>query len=101
MDTWFFKQLGDGMIAPDLSDQIREIFLSQFEAAGSPKEMAIFTRYDSEGRLHCDVMAYFSPAAAEIAETFSAMPCAKPPKAGLGLLAGDPDCWSILFPENR
>ncbi|MDM7911752.1 MAG: hypothetical protein QUS09_01505, partial [Methanotrichaceae archaeon] len=65
-----------------------------------PPEMAVFTRPESEGRLHCKVMAYFSPAAADVAETFDAEPCVKPARAGLGLLAGDERSWSVLFPEG-
>ena len=62
--------------------------------------MAVFTRPESEGRLHCEVIAYFSPAAHEVAEIVEAEPCAKPARAGLGLLAGDPSCWLLLFPDQ-
>jgi hypothetical protein len=62
--------------------------------------MAVFTRHESEGRLHCEVMAYFSPSASEAAEAFDGQPCAKPARAGLGLLAGDEESWSLLFPES-
>ena len=50
--------------------------------------MAVFTRPDVEGRLHCEVMAYFSPAASDVAKAFDAEPCEKPARMGLGLLAG-------------
>jgi hypothetical protein len=61
--------------------------------------MAVFTRHESEGRLHCKVTAYFSPAAGEVARAFGAQPCAKPARAGLGLLAGDKLSWPVLFPD--
>ncbi len=61
--------------------------------------MAVLTRPESEGRLHCEVIAYFSPAAADIAKAFDAEPCEKPARAGLGLLIGDESSWSVLFPE--
>ena len=86
-------------MAPMPTAEIEEAFLVTFAAAGSPPEMAVFTRPESEGRLHCEVMAYFSPAAQEVADAFDAEPCAKPTRAGLGLLAGKPECWSVLFPE--
>ena len=79
--------------------EIEEAFVDAFAAAGSPLEMAVFTRLESEGRLHCEVMAYFSPAAQEVAEAFDAEPSGKPARAGLGLLAGMEECWSVLFPE--
>ncbi len=62
-------------------------------------DMAVFTRPESEGRLYCEVIAYFSPAAASVAKAFDAEPCLKPERTGLGLLAGDQNCWSVLFPE--
>ena len=81
--------------------QIEEAFLPLFTAAGSPPEMAVFTRPESEGRLHCEVIAYFSPAAREVAIAFDAEPCEKPARAGLGLLAGDKRAWLVLFPEGQ
>jgi hypothetical protein len=100
MDIWYSKALGDGMTASVPSDEIEEAFLKLFNAAGKPLNMAVFTRLESEGRLHCEVMAYFSPAAKDIAEAFDAEPCEKPSRAGLGLLAGDEHSWPVLFPEE-
>jgi hypothetical protein len=51
--------------------------------------------------LHCEVVAYFSPSAGEVAKAFGAHACKKPARTGLGLLAGDPDSWLVLFPENK
>jgi len=97
MKSWYTKDLGDGMMSSVPEGQIREAFLRLFESTGEPHDMAVFTRGESEGRLHCEVVAYFSPAAEQIAITFDARPCARPPRAGLGLLAGDEESWSVLF----
>jgi len=97
MKSWSCLSLGDGILAPTPSAEIEESFLQAFAAAGSPPEMAVFTRPESEGRLHCEVMAYFSPAAWAIAEAFDAEPCEKPVRSGLGLLAGSAESWSVLF----
>jgi len=99
LKPWYCLSLGDGMMAPMPTAEIEEAFVDAFAAACSPLEMAVFTRLESEGRLHCEVMAYFSPAAQEVAEAFDAEPCGKPARAGLGLLAGMEECWSVLFPE--
>ena len=101
MEFWYSKELGDGMMAPIPSDEIQEAFLKSFIAAGKPLDMAVFTRYESEGRLHCEVTAYFSPAAVDVAKAFDAKPCEKPSRTGLGLLAGDERSWSALFPESN
>ncbi|MDQ2693115.1 MAG: hypothetical protein M3Y68_13840 [Chloroflexota bacterium] len=66
----------------------------------TPPEIAVFTRLESEGRLHCELVVYFSPAAAELARKFGASPCERPAPAGLALLAGDVRAWSALFPER-
>jgi hypothetical protein len=100
MNTWYSKNLGDGMWAPALIAQIEEIFRPQFEWAGRPVDMAVFSRSENEGRLHCEVIAYFSPASGEAARTLDAEPCDKPSREGLGLLAGDPRCWEKLFPAS-
>jgi hypothetical protein len=100
MKTWFYKNLGDAMMAAQPSDQIREAFLPLFGAAGNPTDMAVFTRNDSEGRLHCEVSVYFSPSSAAVAKIFDAQPCDKPLQAGLDLLAGNKNCWSVLFRES-
>jgi len=100
MDTWYTLSLGDGIMAPTPSNEIEAMFLQAFSATGQPSDMAVFTRPESEGRLHCEVLAYFSPAAKEIALAFDAEPCEKPSRAGLGLLAGATLSWLVLFPET-
>jgi hypothetical protein len=99
METWYTLSIGDGMMAGTPSAEIEDLFLDHFSAAGRLPAMAVFTRPESEGRLYCEVIAYFSPAAARVALAFDAEPCEKPARLGLSLLAGDPDCWQELFPE--
>jgi len=101
MDSWYSKELGDAIMASMPSDEIEQAFQQLFVAAGKPLNMAVFTRGESEGRLHCEVTAYFSPAAKDVAKAFGAQPCEKPAWTGLGLLAGDKLSWSVLFPERN
>ena len=75
MNNWYLVSLGDGIIATTPSAEIEDAFLQLFTAAGRPPEMAVFTRPESEGRLHCEVIAYFSPAAVAVAKVFAAEPC--------------------------
>jgi len=100
MDYWYSVSLGDGITAATPSAEIEAQFWKAFRAAGEPPGMAVFTRPESEGRLYCEVMAYFSPAAAELAQAFDAKPCAKPLRAGLSLLAGDEQAWATLFRDG-
>lgn len=99
MDNWFSLSLGDGMMAGSPATEIEEAFARAFSEAGEPSAMAVFTRPESEGRLYCEVIAYFSPAAKQIALEFDAEPCQKPVRTGLALLAGKPQAWSALFQE--
>jgi hypothetical protein len=93
MNSWYSVSLGDGLTAALPSDEIEKAFLQSFTAAGRPSDMAVFTRLESEGRLHCEVIAYFSPAVQDVARAFDAEPCERPARAGLGLLAGDGRSW--------
>lgn len=100
MEIWYSTSLGDGMTSGGVAAEIAEAFARAFAAAGRPSAMAVFTRPESEGRLHCEVIAYFSPASREVANEFDAEPCERPVRAGLNLLAGGENSWSVLFPEN-
>ncbi len=101
MRVWFSKNYGDGVLAGEPLGHLEELFLSVYAKAGSPREMAAFIRHESEGRLHCEVKVYFSPAAAAVAGEVDAEPCARPSPDGLGLLVGSEDAWLALFPERR
>ena len=100
MSGWFSKNLGDAMLASEPLARIEELFLAEYSLAASPGDMAVFIRHESEGRLHCEVKAYFSPAAAVVAAAADADPCARPSRDGLSLLAGAKESWSALFPER-
>jgi len=93
---WHRVSLGDGLSAPIYADEINYIFQPFFELAGCPVDMAVFTRTE-QGAVHCEVIAYFSPAAAQAARAFSARECSPPDRQGLELLAGRSDCWRALF----
>jgi len=99
MNIWYSKSLGDGVWAPAVCAEIEETFQPIFESAGRPSLMAVFVRRE-EGDVHCEVTAFFSPAAREAAERFGASPCALPARDGLDLLAGDESCWPALFSDR-
>ncbi len=88
------------MWAQTACSEIAEKFHFIFMLAGKPGEMAVFVRRES-GDLHCEVTAYFSPAAENVAKAFDAHLCVMPKRDGLELLAGNGSCWFSLFPENE
>jgi len=86
------------MLAQESLDQIRELLSSSCARAGNPKDMAAFLRHESEGRLHCEAMVYFSPRCASVAKALKAQPCERPSPDDLSLLAGSEDSRLKLFP---
>ena len=100
MASWYSLSLGDGMTSGLPAAEIEEAFDRVFATNTRSPDVAVFTRPESEGRLHCEVIAYFAPAAADVAKMLDAEPCEKPARAGLGLLAGDETSWSVLFPQE-
>jgi hypothetical protein len=100
MGVWYTKNLGDAMLAQDDLDQIKELFLSTYGNYINSNDVAVFIRHESEGHLHCEVKAYFSPAMAMMARKVDADPCNRPSTDGLSLLVGSELSWLFLFPER-
>ena len=97
--AWFTKNLGDAMLAGEDMARLEALYLSTYEQSDRSGNKAIFIRHESEGHLHCEVKAYFSPDAVAVAQAVDADPCARPSRDGLSLLAGREDSWQALFPE--
>ena len=100
MKMWFAVNLGDALLAGESLALVKSVFNSEYEKANESKEMAVFTRHESEGRLQCEVKVYLTPASIIVAEAVGATPCIKPSADGLSMLAGSEACWSVFFPER-
>ena len=72
MNSWFTKTLGDAMLAGEALDDIKAVFLSEYAKSDRAEQLALFVRHESEGRLHCEVKVYFSPASAVVANAVGA-----------------------------
>lgn len=94
---WHSKDLGDGVEAFTPSGKIQDAFDPAYLAAGSPKGMAVFSRYDLRRNI---VTVYFTPPAGILARAFAATECAKPSAEGIGLLVGEQRAWDLYFPEK-
>lgn len=88
------------MLVGEALTEIERHFLAACAKAGNPAEMALFTRHESEGRLHCDLMLYLSPASFNVAGEIGARPCNRPSSNSLALQVGSEDSWRALFPER-
>lgn len=100
MNRWYAKNLGDGMMAWEPLENIRERFDDAYLKAGRPDGMAVFYRHASEGRLHCEVIVYFSPAAQDLARDLGADIAPVPSPDGLALLGGSEASWQLLIPSD-
>jgi hypothetical protein len=97
---WFTKNLGDAMLAGEALARLEERFVATYGKSASSGTRAVFMRHESEGRLQCEVIVYFSPDTATLAAALDADPCAKPSQGDLGLLVGSENSWQALFPEH-
>ncbi|MEJ2454163.1 MAG: hypothetical protein P8103_08420 [Candidatus Thiodiazotropha sp.] len=97
MKTWFRKELGDATLAWEVLERIKHSFESVYRTAGEPEDMAIFIRHESEGRLHCQAVLYFTPSSALVAKAFEASSCQPPASADLSLLAGSHMARNLLI----
>ncbi|MCW8900156.1 MAG: hypothetical protein OQK75_05945 [Gammaproteobacteria bacterium] len=100
MSAWFKKNLGDAMLATEQLDRIKKRFLSSYSDcnhSNASNSAAVFIRHESEGRLHCEVHVYFSPAAFSVANAVGAKRCKKPMPDDLSLLIGPEDALAIFF----
>lgn len=86
--SWFRLSLGAADLAVPALDEVRRAVDTQWRAAGCPPDLAAFSRHESEGRLHCELIVYFSPAAAAVAQALGARPGSRPGPHGLAHLAG-------------
>ncbi len=89
MNCWTKCNLGDALLADPAIASTEKSFVDAYRKAGMPANMAAFIRHESEGRLHCEVIVYFSPSAIKTAQKLGAVACPKPAAEGLSLLAGD------------
>jgi len=98
MNTWYCRDVGDGVAASGVSLRVQNGFTALVAAGGIPEDAAVFLRHDLETNV---VTVYFTPSASILADTFGARPCEKPtPERGLSLLAGTGDAWETHFPGH-
>ena len=100
MSTWFSMSLGDALVAFEPLGRIEALFEAARATAGNPEDMAVFVSYESEGRLHCEVTAFFSPTAVDVAKAMRAFPCQRPSPEQLTLQLGSEASWKRLFPDR-
>jgi hypothetical protein len=88
MHHWHSLPLGDALTAHLELERIRESFETHYPPADRPADASVYVRHESTGGVPCEVVAFFSPAAAALAREFDATPCKPPPLGALQRLSG-------------
>ena len=102
MDTWYRKDLGNGVAASvptqEIMNAFGELIFRRTAARTYSYDLALFSRYEADD----NVALYFTPSAKDFALAFESSPCDKPvPGNGFALLVGDDRSWDIHFPGHR
>ena len=98
MNSWYTINLGDPTLAEESLTQIAELFATIYDETAQEHEVAVFSRHELAGGLHCQLMLYCSPAAEKLAQKLAAQACLKPSPDDLSLLLGTDRALSLLFP---
>jgi len=86
--SWYRLDLGAQDLADADAEQVALAVDAAWKAAGRPKGFVAYERPESNGRLHCHRVIYFSPAATHVARQLGACACAEPEPWDLSPLAG-------------
>ncbi len=86
MATWFRKNLGDATLASTELERISALFTQYYAHNATPP--ALFTRHESAGRLHCQLILYCSPASHALATAIDAQACRPPSLQDVSLVCG-------------
>jgi hypothetical protein len=87
--AWHSINCGDPTLCDYTVQNILQAYDSINHADCLPPGAAIFSRHESRGDLHCELILYFSPEATAVAKAVGAMACNKPPPQGLSLILHD------------
>lgn len=93
---WRCANLGDALLAAEASERIAADFLHHY--AGTDVPRAIVSRHESQGRLHCELLVYFSPACRDLALQWRGRACPAPGLAGSSLVACSGGQWPDIYP---
>ncbi len=89
MESWYALEVDKVSSFRKMTSKIQIKFDTFFLKFGSPYNMGVYSRKDTEKDI---VTFYFSPAAQPIAEKFDAVKCDPPAKEGLEFSVGPDSC---------
>lgn len=86
--SWYRLDLGAADLADSDAGAVAAAIDAAWQAAGRPRGFGAYDRHESDGRLHCHRVVYFTPGAAELARRLGARACPDPGPWDLSPFAG-------------
>lgn len=84
---WRYLNCGDPTLCDAKVQELLQAYDNMNRSKQLPPGAAIFSRHESLGDLHCELVLYFNPEAEAVAKTVGATSCAKPLPQGLSRIA--------------
>lgn len=97
MENWYALQVDGGATFSKLKSKIQITFDSTYLKYGSPYNMGVYSRPNTEANT---VTLYFTPVAKPLAEKFGAVACEAPGKDGLEFTIGPASCLTFYPVES-
>lgn len=85
---WYSLNCGDPTLCDSAVQEALEAFAENHRLGLLSEDAAIFSRHESRGDVHCELILYFAPEAEAVARAVGARCSTKPAPLGLSLIAG-------------
>ncbi|MCB1688659.1 MAG: hypothetical protein KDI33_09250 [Halioglobus sp.] len=80
---WHYLNCGDPTLCDATVQSLLTTYNSMVRDEQLPPDAAIYSRHESRGDLHCELILYFNPDATAVARVAGAMACNEPLPDGL------------------
>jgi hypothetical protein len=92
---WYFLNCGDPTLCDHTVQELLQSYGRMLRTKQLPTEAAIFSRHESRGDLHCELILYFNPETKALAEAAGAVACAEPLPHGLSQVSSATECIGL------
>lgn len=86
--NWYELNCGDPTLCDPIVQEVLKVYDEISHRGALSPGAAVFSRHESRGDLHCELILYFTPAAGYVASGVGAICSAQPASQGLSLIAG-------------
>lgn len=86
--SWYELNCGDPTLCDPIVQEVLQAFDETSRRGVLSPGAAVYSRHESRGDLHCELILYFTPEAGHVASGVGATCSAQPAPQGLSLIAG-------------